>query len=46
VPVLMLFDAAGKPLHTMGGFRPPVEFASGLDEALVKAGLPPVAKTR
>lgn len=42
----MLFDAEGKPLHSLGGFRPPAEFAAGLDEALDKAGLPPVAKPR
>jgi hypothetical protein len=46
VPVLILFDADGKPLHTLGGFRPPAEFAAGLDAAIAKAGLPPLAKPR
>jgi hypothetical protein len=46
VPVLVLFDEHGKPLHTLGGFRPPAEFTVGLDTALAKAGLPPVSNPR
>ncbi|MCU0866049.1 MAG: thioredoxin family protein [Planctomycetes bacterium] len=46
VPVLVLFDEHGKPLHALGGFRPPAEFTAGLDAALAKAGLPPVGNPR
>ncbi len=42
VPVLILFDGDGKPLHTIGGFRPPQELVPALDAALQKAQLPPV----
>ena len=42
VPVLMLFDTEGKPLHKIGGFRPPQDLVPALDTALQKAQLPPV----